>query len=315
MYRRHKWYGRWIGDLVLAIKCKIRQARTLKRRVRVDKEDLEEEQYIGECRRCVTNFLFRVSGFSKWLVWCHHWWLWLMTFVWFPFKMVSVTEDITQTPRDIIKHTNLYNLRLDDFLAICRLKILSLVSWGWCGVGWTWRLFSFKAGHFRMSTTTLVPKLANPFRRKIHTIPNPQNIKLRFFLRYRDTHILPTVYLRGKLPIPRSFIISRLIRIPSNRITVLILIKNRSIAAAAIIFEPVPTSRLAISVSYNLLKWRRMSKLRRRGKIIISEKGLLWWVIFEEARFCCAAGITGIIFTWRFYISAHDGTFFSPKKR
>lgn len=53
-----------------------------------------------------------------------------MTFVWFPFKMVSVTEDITQTPRDIIKHTNLYNLRLDDFLAICRLKILSLVSWG-----------------------------------------------------------------------------------------------------------------------------------------------------------------------------------------
>ena len=41
------------------------------------------------------------------------------------YKMVNLTELITQPPRHIIKHTSLLSLRIDDFLSINRLVLLS----------------------------------------------------------------------------------------------------------------------------------------------------------------------------------------------
>ena len=42
-----------------------------------------------------------------------------------PYKKVNLTELITQPPRRIIKHTSLLSLRIDDFLSINRLILLS----------------------------------------------------------------------------------------------------------------------------------------------------------------------------------------------
>ena len=53
-----------------------------------------------------------------------------MTFIWLPYKMVSVTRHVPPPPRHIIKHTNLLGLRIGDSLAIDRIKLLSLCGWG-----------------------------------------------------------------------------------------------------------------------------------------------------------------------------------------
>ena len=53
-----------------------------------------------------------------------------MTFIWLPYKMVSVTRHVTPPPRHIIKHTNLLGLRIDYSLAIDRFNLLSLCGWG-----------------------------------------------------------------------------------------------------------------------------------------------------------------------------------------
>ena len=54
---------------------------------------------------------------------------------------------ITQPPRNIIKHTSLLSLRIDDSLLINRLTLLSSGVGGWCMGGWTrWVLKSDEGG-------------------------------------------------------------------------------------------------------------------------------------------------------------------------
>ena len=47
------------------------------------------------------------------------------SFVGAPYKMVNLTELITQPPRHFIKHASLLSLRIDDSLSINRLILLS----------------------------------------------------------------------------------------------------------------------------------------------------------------------------------------------
>lgn len=49
-----------------------------------------------------------------------------MSLIFLPYKIFNIIKHITLLPCHIIKHTNLLNLRIDDFLLTNKLKLLLL---------------------------------------------------------------------------------------------------------------------------------------------------------------------------------------------